>query len=99
MWEMNDVVKIEYKCDVVYHIVFDDGKNGDIDFSEYIGNDPVFEPFRIEHFSEGRKLKGAPFPGRMVPTLLPKRYMKKWNAKDVPKKEGVLKCLLYRLGE
>ena len=37
MWDMNDVVKIEYKEGFVYHVIFDDGKLGDIDFSEYYG--------------------------------------------------------------
>ena len=59
MWEMNDVVKIEYKGDFVYHIVFDDGKNGDIDFSEYIGNGPVFEPFRDRTFFRRAKIEGG----------------------------------------
>lgn len=36
MWDMNDVIKIEYKGGFVYHVVFDDGKRGDMDFSEYV---------------------------------------------------------------
>jgi hypothetical protein len=39
---MNDVTRIEYKGDFIYRIVFDDGKSGDVDFSEYIGRGPVF---------------------------------------------------------
>ena len=46
MWNMNDVTKIEYKNDYIYHIVFDDGTNGEVDFFEYIGKGPVFESFR-----------------------------------------------------
>jgi hypothetical protein len=46
MWNMNDVIKIEYKRGFVYHVVFDDGKSGDMDFSEYVGRGPVFEPLR-----------------------------------------------------
>jgi hypothetical protein len=38
MWEMNDVIKIEYKDGFVYHLVFDDGKKGDIDLTEDIGS-------------------------------------------------------------
>jgi hypothetical protein len=34
MWNMNDVVKIEYRGGFVYRVVFDDGKSGDIDFSD-----------------------------------------------------------------
>jgi hypothetical protein len=46
MWNMNDVVEVKYKSGFVYHVVFDDGKSGDVDFSEYIGRGPVFEPLR-----------------------------------------------------
>ncbi len=44
MWNMNDVKEIEYKEKYIYRIVFDDGTSGDVDFSEYIGKGPVFEP-------------------------------------------------------
>jgi len=50
MWNMNNVIKIAYKGDFVYHIVFDDGTNGNLDFSEYIGRGPVFEPLRDTTF-------------------------------------------------
>ena len=42
MWNMNDVIKIEYRGGFVYRVVFDDGKSGDIDFSGYVGKGPVF---------------------------------------------------------
>jgi hypothetical protein len=32
--------------DFVCYVVFDDGKRGDVDFSEYAGEGPVFEPLR-----------------------------------------------------
>jgi hypothetical protein len=41
MWDMNDVINIEYRGGFVYRIIFDDGKSGDIDFSEYVGRGPV----------------------------------------------------------
>lgn len=53
MWNMNEVKEIEYKDKYVYHIVFDDGTSGDVDFSEYVGRGPVFERFReIDFFSK-----------------------------------------------
>jgi hypothetical protein len=42
MWNMNEVTQISYKGDYVYHIVFDDGVAGDMDFSEYLTKGPVF---------------------------------------------------------
>lgn len=46
MWNMNEVITIEYKKDYIYHIVFDDGTNGDVNFGGYIGKGPIFEPLR-----------------------------------------------------
>ncbi len=37
MWNMNDVIAIEYQDDFVYRIVFDDGGSGNVDFSSYFG--------------------------------------------------------------
>jgi hypothetical protein len=59
MWDMNDVIKIEYKGGFVYHVVFDDGTSGDIDFSEYVGRGPVFEPLRDTAFFEKAMVEGG----------------------------------------
>ncbi|RJR44170.1 MAG: DUF2442 domain-containing protein [Desulfobacteraceae bacterium] len=59
MWDMNDVVEIKYKEGFVYHVVFDDGKRGDIDFSEYIGKGPIFEPLRNESFFKKATIEGG----------------------------------------
>lgn len=42
MWNMNDVKEISYKSDYVYHIVFDDGLAGDVDFADYLSKGPIF---------------------------------------------------------
>ena len=59
MWNMNDVIKIEYKGDYVYRVVFDDGNSGDIDFSEYVGGGPVFEPLRDKTFFKKARIEGG----------------------------------------
>lgn len=59
MWDMNDVVQIEYREGFVYHVVFDDGNRGDIDFSEYIGRGPVLEPLRDESFFKKARIEGG----------------------------------------
>jgi hypothetical protein len=56
---MNDVIKIEYKGNFVYRVVFDDGKSGDIDFSDYIGKGPVFEPLRDLAFFKQATIEGG----------------------------------------
>jgi hypothetical protein len=59
MWNMNDVIEVRYKGGFVYCVVFDDGTRGDIDFSEYIGRGPVFEPFRDVSFFQKATIEGG----------------------------------------
>jgi hypothetical protein len=59
MWNMNDVINIEYRRGFVYRIVFDDGKTGDVDFSEYVGRGPVFEPLRDKVFLRKATIEGG----------------------------------------
>ena len=59
MWNMNDVVDIRYKGGLVYQVVFDDGKSGDVDFSEYIGRGPVFEPLKDLLFFKKATIEGG----------------------------------------
>ncbi|MGE5838875.1 MAG: DUF2442 domain-containing protein [Deltaproteobacteria bacterium] len=56
---MNDVVEIEYKEGFVYHVVFDNGKRGDIDLSEFVGKGSVFEPLRDEAFFKKATIEGG----------------------------------------
>lgn len=59
MWNLNDVTAIEYRHDHIYHIVFDDGLEGEIDFSEYLGKGPVFEPLGDESFFRKATVQGG----------------------------------------
>jgi len=46
MWNMNDIVRIEYKRDYIYDVEFDDGLAGCIDFSKWLDRGPVFRELR-----------------------------------------------------
>ncbi len=59
MWDMNDVTKIKYIDGYIYHITFDDGSYGDVDFSEYLGKGPVFEPLKDIVFFKKAKIEGG----------------------------------------
>jgi hypothetical protein len=51
MWNMNEVVKIEYKGKYIFHIIFDDKTSGDFDFSEYLKKGSVFRPLNdLDYF-------------------------------------------------
>ncbi len=55
MWDMNDVIRVEYRGEYRYHISFDDGVKGEIDFSEYLSQGPIFEALKdMTVFSQAR---------------------------------------------
>jgi hypothetical protein len=59
MWDMNQVIKIEYRGKYVYHIMFDDGVEGAIDFSEYLSRGPIFEPLKDKTLFSKAKVEGG----------------------------------------
>ena len=59
MWNMNDVIEITYRKGFIYHIVFDDGTSGDVDFSEYMRKGPVFRPLRDLSFFRKARVEGG----------------------------------------
>ncbi len=59
MWDLNEVTSIEYRRGHVYHVVFDDGLKGDVDFAEYIDRGPVFEPFGDLSFFRQARVDGG----------------------------------------
>jgi Protein of unknown function (DUF2442) len=44
---------------VISIVLFYDGKSGDIDFSEYVGRGPVFEPLRDTAFFKKARIEGG----------------------------------------
>jgi len=59
MWNMNDVIKIDYKHDYVFHIEFDNGMAGDIDFCEYPNKGPIFAPLKTKEFFKKAIIEGG----------------------------------------
>ena len=59
MWNMNDVKAIKYKNEYVFHIVFDDGLAGDIDFSEYLSKGPIFIPLKNKSYFRRALIDGG----------------------------------------
>ena len=55
MWDMNEVTEILDRSGYVYHITFDDGVEGDVDFAGYLQRGPVFQALSdIETFKQAR---------------------------------------------
>lgn len=59
MWDMNEVTRIQYRSGYTYHLAFDDGLEGDVDLSAYVGNGPVFEPLRDVALFRQARIEGG----------------------------------------
>jgi hypothetical protein len=60
MSKLNDVTDIEYRGGHVYRIRFDDGLEGEVDFSDYVGRGPVFAAFAdLSFFGNARVESGT----------------------------------------
>lgn len=59
MWNMNKVIEINYQQGYIFNIVFDDGTCGNVDFSEYIGKWPIFEPLRDLNLFKSATIDGG----------------------------------------
>ena len=83
---MNEVVQIEYKQNYTYNIVFDDGTRGDVDFSEYLGKGPVFEPFADVRFFMNAHIEGGtvswPNGADVAPETLYEKLKKQGEANE-----------------
>ena len=50
---MNDIRSARYVRDYVVHIEFDDGLEGDVDLSSYLGKGPIFAPLaELSYFKQ-----------------------------------------------
>ena len=56
---MNEVTTIKYKKEYIYHIIFDDGSKGDVDFSDYLGKGPIFEALKDVQFFKKALIEGG----------------------------------------
>ncbi len=59
MWNLNDVIDIEYVSGYCYRVVFDDRTSAVVDFSEYLDGGPVFAPLRDPNFFRQARIEGG----------------------------------------
>jgi hypothetical protein len=59
MWDMNEVVKIEYKGHYIFYIEFDDRTSGDVDFTEYLEKGSIFGPLNDLGFFKKAVIDGG----------------------------------------
>lgn len=77
MWNMNEVKKIKYSKDYIYYIVFDDGIEGKVDFTEYLKRCPIFEPLVDLTFFRMAKIEGGTISWPNGADISPERLYEK----------------------
>jgi hypothetical protein len=58
-WNMNDVVRIEYRGAYRYFVEFDDGNAGIVDFGPYLDHGPVFRELKDERVFAAAGIQGG----------------------------------------
>ncbi len=59
MWNLNEVVNLEYKGGYTYLIEFDDGMHAVIDFSEFLNRGPIFEALKDQSVFRKARIEGG----------------------------------------
>jgi hypothetical protein len=93
MWNMQDVIKVEYRGEYAYHILFDDGVEGEIDFFDYLSRGPIFAALKdLTIFSQATVEGGTigwPNGADVAPeTLYEKILLNSKSMARTPKKAG-----------
>ena len=56
---VNELSGLEYRGGCIYRLRFDDGLEGDVDFSEYVGRGPIFAPLADLSFFRRARIEGG----------------------------------------
>lgn len=82
MWNMSEVKKITYLKDYTYYIVFDDGLEGEVDFTEYLKRGQIFEPLSDLSLFCLAKIEGGTIAWPNGADIAPERLYEKITANN-----------------
>lgn len=86
MWKLNDVVAIKYLAEYIYHIKFDDGVEGDVDFSSYLNRGDIFDPLKNKDFFKIACIEGGTIAWPNGADVAPETLYEKLTVKGPGKK-------------
>jgi hypothetical protein len=88
MWNMNDVTEISYIGGYTYHVMFDDGTAGEVDFSPYLNKGPVFAPLKDPDFFRQATVEGGTIAWPNGADIAPETLYANVSASSTPGNEG-----------
>jgi hypothetical protein len=88
MWELNDIVKIDYKKDYIFEVVFDDGFAGCVDFRKWLDKGPVFKKLRDIEFFRKARIEGGTISWPNGADIAPERIYEEIEKALTPQSRG-----------
>ena len=80
---MNDIIEIKYIGNYTYHIFFDDGVNGCVDFTEYFTKGPIFNSLQDPDFFRKATIEGGTISWPNGADVAPETLYEKIAAKSL----------------